>query len=398
MVMAAQALQFSFQNGTELLESLTEFSRLVKAGYWRLQFDYFEKRNQSEGYWYLGVVEGHLSCSYSSPWNAENLTKSLFRYIPQVQQPELRTYLSSLHQSGQLATVTPDTIISHILKNGWLHQWQVEAALRTKILVDMDTYLTLGAGQAEFIQDDTLTTTLPCQGSLVETVRQIALERLSNWQRFKRFLPSMNLVPTLNVEKFLQAGLSEGQRQWIEQHVKRQQPLSRIAAGSGQDPLEVAKAFAKLAHAGIIQLVSPEQVAKPTIMVIDDSPIILRQFQQWLGTLGYSVILCQHASQAIHTIRQTKPNLIFIDINMPQISGFDLVKQIRMEADIAKTPVVILTAEQKLSNKWRAQWSNCEFLTKPLSVEDTQNFVAQLQPFIQNLLVDPTLSALREVS
>jgi CheY-like chemotaxis protein len=398
MVMVAQTLQFSFQKGSELLESLTEFSRLAKTGYWRFQFDYFTKRNQGESYWYLGVLDGHLFCSYSSVWNAENLAKTLFRYIPPAQQSELKIYLNSLNQSGQLATLPPTKIVSHILSKGWIHQWQIETALRTKVLVDMDTYLTLGAGQAEFIQDDTLASELPFKGSLAGDLERVALERLSNWQKFKRFLPSMNLVPTLNTENFLQAGLSVGQRQWIEQQVKRQQPLSRIAAISGQDPLEIAKTFAKLAHAGIIQLVSPEQLVKPTIMVIDDSPMVLRQFQQWLGTLGYSVILCQHANQAIHTIRQTKPNLIFIDINMPQISGFDLVKQIRMEPDIARTPVVILTAEQKLSNKWRAQWSNCEFLTKPLSAEDTQTFASQLHPFIQNLLADTTLSALREAS
>lgn len=398
MVMVAQTLQFSFQKGSELLESLTEFSRLVTTGYWRFQFDYFAKRNQGESYWYLGVVDGYLCCSYSSTWNAENLAKTLFRYIPPAQQSELKTYLNSLNQSGQLATLPPTKIVSHILNKGWLHQWQIEVALRTKVLVDMDTYLTLGSGQAEFIQDNGLASDLPFKGSQAGDLERIALERLSNWQQFKRFLPSMNLVPTLNAEKFLQAGLSVGQRQWIEQQVKRQQPLSRIAAGSGQDPLEIAKTFAKLVHAGIVQLVSSEQLVKPTIMVIDDSPLILRQFQQWLGTLGYSVILCQHASQAIHTIRQTKPNLIFIDINMPQISGFDLVKQIRMEPDIARTPVVILTAEQKLSNKWRAQWSNCEFLTKPLSAEEAQTFASQLHPFIQNLLADTTLSALTEAS
>jgi CheY-like chemotaxis protein len=257
-----------------------------------------------------------------------------------------------------------------------------------KILVDMDTYLTLGAGQAEFIQDDNLANDLPLRSYPVEELGKISLERQANWQQFKRFLPSMNLVPLLNPEKFLQASLNASQRMWIEQQVQHKLPLSRIASRLGQDPLEVAKAFLKLVSADIIQLVPPEQLATPTIMVIDDSPLVLRQFQQWIGAFGYPVILCQHAEQAINTIKQTKPSLIFLDINMPQISGFDLVKQIRMVPDIAKIQVVILTAEQKLSNKWRAQWSNCEFLTKPLSTEEMHTFPSQLQLLIQNLLLD----------
>jgi CheY-like chemotaxis protein len=83
---------------------------------------------------------------------------------------------------------------------------------------------------------------------------------------------------------------------------------------------------------------------------------------------------------------QVKPASIFIDINMPGISGFDLVKQIRQQPEIATIPLVILTGEQKLSNKWRAQWSGCDFLNKPLSAADVGEFQAQLQELLQRLV------------
>ncbi len=386
--MMTQVRQFHFQQGPELLKSLANLSQgLNTTGYWRFQFDYFTRQNKAT-FWYLGMVDGRLCCSYSSLWSTNNLSKTLYRYVSQAQQPKIKAYLNELHQSGQIATLSPRAVLSEILVNGWAHKWQIEAALRMKILVDMDTYLTLGAGQAEFIDDDNLVNDLPFKGYPVTELGKISLERQANWQQFKQFLPSMNLVPILNPEKFLQANLNSSQRMWIEQQVQRKLPLSRIASRLGQDPLEVAKAFLKLANAGVIQLVSPEQVVTPTIMVIDDSPLVLRQFQQWIGTFGYPIILCQHAEQAINTIKQTKPSLIFLDINMPQISGFELVKQIRMVPDLAKIQVVILTAEQKLSNKWRAQWSNCEFLTKPLSTEEMHIFPSQLQLLIQNLLSD----------
>jgi CheY-like chemotaxis protein len=395
--MLTQVRQFSFQQGSDLLKVLAEFSEDVKTGYWRVQFDYLATRNQSELHWYLGIVDGRLCCSSSSRWSTTNLSKTLHRFVPQGQQSELKKYLSELHQSGQIATLSPKTVISQILDNGWIYKWQLEAALRMKILVDMDTYLTLGSGRAECLQDSLLAQELPLKGCSVSELGKVSLERQANWQQFKRFLPSMNLVPILNQDKFGQANLSASQRHWIEQQVKRKLPLSRISAGLGQDPMEIAKTFAKLAHAGIIQLVSPERRTPPTIVVVDDSPLVLRQFQEWLGMLGYPVILCQHAEQAIHTIKQSNPSLIFLDINMPQISGFDLVKQVRMNPDIARIPIVILTAEQKLSNKWRAQWSNCEFLTKPLSIEDIKTFPTQLQGLIPTLL-NPVSSPPRAVA
>lgn len=359
--MTTHVRQFSFQQGLELVKLIIEFSQNVEVGYWRFRFDYFIRRNQPDRYWYLGIIDQHLFCSYVSPCSVENLGKTLYRYLPQAPQTDIKAYLTELHQSGQIATLSPGMFLSQILATELTHQWQLEAALRMNILVDMDTYLTLGSGHAEFVQDDTLANDLPFKGSSVMALGKISLERQTNWQKFKRYLPSMNLVPVLNSEKLNQANLNDVQRQWIEQQVQRKLSLSRIAARLGQDPMEVAKIFAKLVNVGIVQLAPPEQLVLPAIMVVDDSPIVLRQFQQWIGPLGYPVILCQHAKQSINLIKQAKPSLIFLDINMPQISGFNLAKQIRMVPEIAKIPIIILTAKQKLSNKWQAQWSNCEF-------------------------------------
>jgi CheY-like chemotaxis protein len=67
------------------------------------------------------------------------------------------------------------------------------------------------------------------------------------------------------------------------------------------------------------------------------------------------------------------------------------VKQIRQQPQIASTPLVILTGEQKLSNRWRAQWSGCDFLTKPLSNADIGEFQAQLQELLQRLVASPEI-------
>jgi hypothetical protein len=229
--MTTPVKQFSFQQGSELLKLVTEFSQSVDAGYWRVQFDYFTRHNQSDRYWYLGIVNRRVCCSSSSPWNGENLRKTLHRYLPQSQQPNIKAYLAELYQSGQIAVLSPGAILSQILAKELTHQWQLESAVRLNILVDMDTYLTLGSGHAEFIQDDTLSNDLPFQGSSVEELGKIALERQANWQQFKRYLPSMNLVPILDLEKLNQASLNDAQRQWIEQQVQRRLPLNLLRLG-----------------------------------------------------------------------------------------------------------------------------------------------------------------------
>ena len=172
----------------------------------------------------------------------------------------------------------------------------------------------------------------------------------------------------------------------IQNWVQSGKTLNNIAIGLAKDTLEVAKIFAKLVGSGIVQLVPPTEFEPSTIMIIDDSPLVLMQFQHWATALGYSIMVCQDAEVALARILQAKPSAIFIDINMPEISGFELAKQIRQRPQISAIPLVILTGEQKLSNKWRAQWSGCEFLTKPLSTSEIGLFQTQLQEMLQRLI------------
>lgn len=76
---------------------------------------------------------------------------------------------------------------------------------------------------------------------------------------------------------------------------------------------------------------------------------------------------------------------------MPGITGFELVKEIRQQPSLAAIPLVILTGEQKLSNKWRAQWSGCEFLNKPLAATEINQFQLQLQELIHALVFGPSM-------
>ncbi len=156
-----------------------------------------------------------------------------------------------------------------------------------------------------------------------------------------------------------------------------------------KDTLEIAQMFAKLNQSGLIAFQPPQKDTPAPIMIIDDSPPILAQFQHWVGGMGYPVVICQQSETALATIVEVEPAAIFIDINMPGISGFELVKQIRKQPQLAAIPLVILTGEQKLSNRWRAQWSGCDFLTKPLTSSDVNDFQARIEELLLRLVGTP---------
>ncbi|WP_299416174.1 response regulator [Acaryochloris sp. IP29b_bin.148] len=384
-----QTQHFSFQS-QELAQKLLDTSPQCSHGYWKLQFARFSARKPST-YGYVGITDaGIIGYSGGQPWGARELLQIAKRYMLQIRHETFKSHVARWQAAVKQQAITPQALVEHMFQLG-IHPEQLQQALRLKLLNDFDSFLMFGAGEAHFIPDPQLQNQLPITGfSLAELLNE-ALQRQALWQQLRLLIPSMNMLPILKPEAIEAANLPQAQRQWIEKVVNHQRPLNQIAVGLAKDPLEVAQLFAKWVRADLLNLEPVQQTRSTTVMIIDDSPLVLKQFQSLVGGLGYQVKVCQQAETAVQTIAQTPPAIVFIDINMPGITGFELVKQIRQQPQFASIPLVILTGEQKLSNKWRAQWSGCEFLTKPLSSSEVNQFQLQLQELIQTLVSAPLL-------
>ncbi|NJM64646.1 MAG: response regulator [Acaryochloris sp. RU_4_1] len=386
-----QTQQFSFQS-QELIEKLLISSSLFSHGYWQLSFSRLAARKR-ETIGYLGITKAEtISYSGYQPWGGRELLQVTQRYILQTRHQTFKPHIARWQAGLQQQSITAQAIAEHMFQLG-ITPSQLQEALRLRLLNDFDGFLKLGAGEACFMPDAQLQKQLPVSGfSLPELLNEV-LQRQFLWQKLQPLIPSMNMLPVLNEEAIKVSNLPDAQRQWIEKVVQQQRPLHQIAVGLAKDSLEVARLFGQWIRAKLVYLESPQQDSSSTVMIIDDSPLVLKQFQSLVGALGYPVQVCQQAEMAVQSIAQIKPAIVFIDINMPGITGFELVKQIRQQAELAAIPLVILTGEQKLSNKWRAQWSGCEFLTKPLASTEINQFQLQVQELIESLVFGLSLAA-----
>jgi CheY-like chemotaxis protein len=122
------------------------------------------------------------------------------------------------------------------------------------------------------------------------------------------------------------------------------------------------------------------------VMIVDDSPVLLKQFGNLLTNWGYQMSLVSDPVNATKKMLLAKPNIVFIDINMPKLNGFDLIKQIRRQPSLAKVPLVLVTSENTITNNFRAKWANCRFLSKPRTSDDVQEFREQVQTLLQEFV------------
>ncbi|MEO6353730.1 MAG: response regulator [Oxalobacteraceae bacterium] len=106
------------------------------------------------------------------------------------------------------------------------------------------------------------------------------------------------------------------------------------------------------------------------IMVIDDSSTIRRSAEIFLGQAGYQVILAGDGFDALAKINDHQPVLIFCDILMPRLDGYQTCALIKKSAKFHATPVVMLSSKDGLFDRARgAMVGSSEYLTKPFTKE-----------------------------
>lgn len=107
------------------------------------------------------------------------------------------------------------------------------------------------------------------------------------------------------------------------------------------------------------------------VMVIDDSRTIRRTAQMLLGEVGCEVITASDGFDALAKIVDHEPRIIFVDVLMPRLDGYQTCAVIKQNATFKDTPVILLSSRDGLFDKARGRVvGSDQFLTKPFSKEE----------------------------
>ena len=81
-----------------------------------------------------------------------------------------------------------------------------------------------------------------------------------------------------------------------------------------------------------------------TILLVDDDLTLREMYEERLKAEGFNIIQATNGEEAIAKARETKPNVILLDIMMPKVNGFDVMKELKADADTKGIPIIVLTA------------------------------------------------------
>ena len=107
------------------------------------------------------------------------------------------------------------------------------------------------------------------------------------------------------------------------------------------------------------------------ILVVDDTAENIRFLAAMLMQQGYQVRKALNGKMALTAAQAAPPNLILLDVNMPDLDGFEVCKQLKADEKTAMVPVIFLSALDEVTDKVKAfQVGAIDFITKPFQFED----------------------------
>jgi DNA-binding response OmpR family regulator len=104
------------------------------------------------------------------------------------------------------------------------------------------------------------------------------------------------------------------------------------------------------------------------VLVVDDEPFICRSLSFVLRKDRYDVLEARDGEEALRVIRAERPDLVFLDVMMPKVDGFQVVQQVRADPSLASVRIVLLTARGQETDRARGETVGVDaYITKPFS-------------------------------
>jgi len=114
-----------------------------------------------------------------------------------------------------------------------------------------------------------------------------------------------------------------------------------------------------------------ECMGNPRVMIVDDSAENLRLLENMLTARGYGVLALPSGAMALRAAKKAPPDIILLDINMPDMDGYEVCRHIKENQELSEIPIIFISALDSQSNKIDAfKAGGVDYITKPFNMEE----------------------------
>ena len=117
-----------------------------------------------------------------------------------------------------------------------------------------------------------------------------------------------------------------------------------------------------------------------TVLIVEDNELNMKLFHDLLEAQGYDTLQTKDGMEALELARTNRPDLILMDIQLPEVSGLEVTKWLKEDDDLKAIPVIAVTAFAMKGDEEKIRQGGCEaYIAKPISVV---KFLETIQSFI----------------
>jgi twitching motility two-component system response regulator PilG len=231
------------------------------------------------------------------------------------------------------------------------------------------------------------------------------MRQVQEWKLLYPYIQSADQLPIVVDIDNLRTSLPQATLNKLQRWANGKTSLRQLARFLHRDILTVAKAIYPYIQQGQVKFVSPvtspvtssEMIKqqqygasektgyKGHIVCVDDAASICETVESFLRPQGYEVISLTNSLEALTLIFQVKPDLIFCDISMPELDGYEICAMLRHSKIFQSLPIIMLTAKDGFIDRVRANMAGAsDYLTKPF--KDTE-LLLLVEKYLNNPVV-----------
>jgi two-component system, cell cycle response regulator DivK len=106
-----------------------------------------------------------------------------------------------------------------------------------------------------------------------------------------------------------------------------------------------------------------------TVLIVEDNELNMKLFHDLLDAQGYRTLQTRSGVDALSLARKHRPNLILMDIQLPEVSGLEVTKWLKDDEDLRDIPIIAVTAFAMKGDEERIRQGGCEaYISKPISI------------------------------
>ena len=110
-------------------------------------------------------------------------------------------------------------------------------------------------------------------------------------------------------------------------------------------------------------------IVQKSVLVVEDNELNMRLFCDLLDAFDYKTYQCRDGAKAVELARTHMPDLIVMDIQLPEVSGLDITRWLKDDEELAHIPVLAVTAFAMRADEQRVREAGCEgYLSKPIQI------------------------------